>query len=214
MTDITAIPTAEPELVEVPERRFLAVDGRGAPSGHGFETALGALLRAGAAGPVEGLWWTSTDTELDFADPQGWSWMLLLAVPGRRRGAVAARVAAPDRRGDVRAGAAHRAARGRGAARHRDARPSASVPARSGRPSGGVAPRGRARAHDLPAGPVLSTSHVGLYDELALAYTALLTAGHERGHEPRDPVIETYLTDPARVSPGEYVTRLEVPISP
>jgi len=78
----------------------------------------------------------------------------------------------------------------------------------------GVAPRGHARAHDVPAGPVLSTIHVGPYDELPLAYTALLTAAHERGHEPRDPVVETYLTDPARVSPAEYVTRLEVLISP
>jgi DNA-binding transcriptional MerR regulator len=78
----------------------------------------------------------------------------------------------------------------------------------------GVAPRGRAEMHELPAGPVLSTVHVGAYDELSLAYTALLTAAHERGHEPREPIAETYLTDPAQVAPAEYVTRLEVPISP
>jgi DNA-binding transcriptional MerR regulator len=83
-----------------------------------------------------------------------------------------------------------------------------AVPARAG-----VAPHDRARAHELPAGPVLSTVHVGPYDELTLAYTALLTAAHERGHDPRDPIAETYLTDPERVSPAEYVTRLEVPIS-
>jgi DNA-binding transcriptional MerR regulator len=77
----------------------------------------------------------------------------------------------------------------------------------------GVAPHGRARAHALPAGPVLSTIHVGPYDELSLAYTALLTTAHERGHEPCDPVAETYLTDPNQVPPEEYVTRLEVPIS-
>jgi DNA-binding transcriptional MerR regulator/effector-binding domain-containing protein len=78
----------------------------------------------------------------------------------------------------------------------------------------GTAARGRARVHALPGGPVLSTVHVGPYDELSLAYTAVLTAAHERGHEPRGPIAETYLTDPAQVAPAEYVTRLEVPISP
>ena len=33
MTDITTIPTTEPELVEVPETLFLAVDGQGPASG-------------------------------------------------------------------------------------------------------------------------------------------------------------------------------------
>jgi hypothetical protein len=36
----------------------------------------------------------------------------------------------------------------------------------------------------------------------------------ERGHEPRHPVAETYLTGPNEVPPEDYVTRLEVPISP
>ena len=83
-----------------------------------------------------------------------------------------------------------------------------------GRPAGGRAASRRTavpRCTSCPPGPVLSTVHVGAYDELSLAYTALLTAAHERGHEPREPIAETYLTDPAQVAPAEYVTRLGGP---
>ena len=67
--------------------------------------------------------------------------------------------------------------------------------------------------HTLPAGPVATTLHAGPYDELALGYAALLSAVHERGHEARPPVVETYLTDPARVAPAELLTRLAVPLA-
>jgi hypothetical protein len=86
MTDITTIPTTEPELVEVPEMLFLAVDGQGPPSGARFDEAVGAILaagkRAGAAGPLEGLWWTGSETELDITREEAFSWTLLLAVSG------------------------------------------------------------------------------------------------------------------------------------
>jgi DNA-binding transcriptional MerR regulator len=77
----------------------------------------------------------------------------------------------------------------------------------------GITPAGRARMHVLPAGPALSTVHVGPYDELALAYTALLTTAHERGHEPRGPIAETYLTGPDEAPPSDLVTRLTVAVS-
>lgn len=77
----------------------------------------------------------------------------------------------------------------------------------------GITPAGRARLHTLPAGPALSTVHVGPYDELALAYTALLTTAHERGHEPLGPVAEAYLTGPDQAPPSDLVTRLTVCVS-
>ena len=74
MTDITTIPTTEPELVEVPETTFLALDGHGAPQGAGFERALATLheagAHAGAPGPVEGLWW-SASTRVGPYDAEG-----------------------------------------------------------------------------------------------------------------------------------------------
>ena len=49
----------------------------------------------------------------------------------------------------------------------------------------------------LAGGPVVSTLHVGAYDELPLAYgAALLSWAHERGHELAGPVRETYLPAP------------------
>jgi hypothetical protein len=87
MSDITITRSAQrrPMLVDVPEATFLALDGSGAPSGPAFEAAVhtivGAGMRAGATGPVEGLWWSGEETELDFDDPAGWSWTLLMAVP-------------------------------------------------------------------------------------------------------------------------------------
>ncbi len=62
----------------------------------------------------------------------------------------------------------------------------------------------------LAAGPWATTLHVGPYERLPLAYTALLEHAREQGHEPVGPVVETYLTDPASCGPEELVTRLAV----
>jgi effector-binding domain-containing protein len=65
---------------------------------------------------------------------------------------------------------------------------------------------------EVPGGRVVSTLHVGAYDELPLAYGALLSWAHERGHELVGPVRETYLSDPARVPAPELVTRLSIAV--
>lgn len=62
----------------------------------------------------------------------------------------------------------------------------------------------------LPAGPWASTLHVGPYDELPLAYAALLGHVDERGHEPYGPIVETYVSDPSTVPSHELVTRIAV----
>jgi len=79
-------------------------------------------------------------------------------------------------------------------------------------PTDAPAPPGL-RALALPGGPVATTLHTGAYDELPLAYAALLTAVHERGHEARAPIVETYLADPSRVGPEDLVTRLSVGVA-
>jgi DNA-binding transcriptional MerR regulator len=66
---------------------------------------------------------------------------------------------------------------------------------------------------EVPGGAWASTLHVGPYDELPVAYTALLEHVRERGHEPREPVAETYITDPSVVPPNELVTRVAVPLA-
>jgi len=62
----------------------------------------------------------------------------------------------------------------------------------------------------LPAGAWASTLHVGPYELLSSAYTALLEGARERGHDAVGPVVETYLTDPSTSGPDELVTRLAV----
>jgi DNA-binding transcriptional MerR regulator len=78
----------------------------------------------------------------------------------------------------------------------------------------GADPVAGAEEHELPAGDWASTLHVGPYEELPVAYAALLEHLRERGHEPRAPIAETYLTDPTEVEPHELVTRLAVAIHP
>jgi DNA-binding transcriptional MerR regulator len=65
----------------------------------------------------------------------------------------------------------------------------------------------------LVGGPAVCTRHVGAYEELPLAYGALLAWAHERGHELAGPVRETYLSDPVRVPAAQRVTRVSVPLA-
>jgi hypothetical protein len=73
-----------PTLVDVPERRYLAVDGAGDPAGPAFGSAIAMLYAASGAAPhtpLEGLWWSDSPQEFDHEDRSGWSWTLLLPAP-------------------------------------------------------------------------------------------------------------------------------------
>jgi hypothetical protein len=86
----------DPELLEVPERRFLMVDGRGDPNAsEEFQQAVGALyslsyglkyrLKAElgvdrAVGPLEGLWWVE-DGSFAFDDRSNWRWTVMIEQP-------------------------------------------------------------------------------------------------------------------------------------
>ena len=78
----------------------------------------------------------------------------------------------------------------------------------------GAPPVPGAEEHELPAGDWASTLHVGPYEELPVAYAALLEHLRAHGHEPVAPIAETYLNDPARTPPTELVTRLAVATGP
>jgi hypothetical protein len=87
--------------VEVPRRRYLAVDGCERPGGQTFRNAIGTLYpiayslhfllkRAGIdvpVGAIEGLFWPaggqgSADvTERESPSPQAWNWRLMVPVP-------------------------------------------------------------------------------------------------------------------------------------
>jgi hypothetical protein len=79
-------------------------------------------------------------------------------------------------------------------------------------PPGAALDGAPAEAVRLAGGPVVSTLHVGPYDELPLAYGALLAWAGERGLALAGPVRETYLSDPARIPAPELATRVSIPL--
>ena len=87
-----------PELVVVPSRRYLMVDGLGDPT---TSPMFGAAVRAlhgaaGVAAPLEALWWVDDDDGLYLDAPRDtWRWTLLVAQPEQLR---RQRLAAPLRR--------------------------------------------------------------------------------------------------------------------
>jgi hypothetical protein len=86
----------QPTVVEVPELRFLMIDGHGDPAGPEFQEAVDALY-ATAYGlkfrvraldgadyrvmPLEGLWWIPNARVWDFEDKSDWDWTLMIVQP-------------------------------------------------------------------------------------------------------------------------------------
>ncbi len=80
---------------------------------------------------------------------------------------------------------------------------------------GEVAATGQIVARVLPGGLVAETLHVGPYDELGAAYTALTEWIGRNDFEAAGPARERYLNAPGEgVPPSAYRTIIEMPISP
>ena len=89
--------TTTPQLVEVPPRSYLMIDGRGDPNtSEAFIVAVPSLytlaygLRAAlkaAKGiaykvmPQEGLWWVPDGEHFDNADRSNWFWTMMISLP-------------------------------------------------------------------------------------------------------------------------------------
>jgi len=87
--------TVDPEVVEVPARTVVAIDGAGPPDSAAFGLSLGALYgavyglkfarkRTGSTfriGPLEGRWWAEGAPAVGRAPPEAWKWRLRLGVP-------------------------------------------------------------------------------------------------------------------------------------
>ncbi|MHA6621931.1 GyrI-like domain-containing protein [Pseudonocardia sp. DLS-67] len=80
--------TATPELVDLPARAVLTVDGTGAPEAPEFTRAVRALFAVRAAlgaredVPLEGSYSQDGDPlRFDLAEPGGWHWRLLVPAP-------------------------------------------------------------------------------------------------------------------------------------
>lgn len=84
-----------PEIIEIPEGRFLTFVGRGAPESEVFQQAIGALyavayglkfnLKAGGKDfrvpALEGLWWVDDPPAWLTTPREQWNWKLLIRMP-------------------------------------------------------------------------------------------------------------------------------------
>jgi hypothetical protein len=106
---------ATPALVQVPELRFLMIDGHGDPNTSPvYPAAVEALytvaftirfaLKRGPAAvdapvmPLEGLWWTPDMSTFSTEDKASWDWTLMIALPPQATADVVAEALAAAQR--------------------------------------------------------------------------------------------------------------------
>lgn len=90
-----------PDIVDVPEMLFVAVNGEGQPeNNHEFQEAMQVLYgivytikfwnkkhtppkgyAKFSLTPLEGLWWTKSGNEFNSKDPNDWKWQVMIRVP-------------------------------------------------------------------------------------------------------------------------------------
>jgi hypothetical protein len=191
--------SAKPDRVRVlviPERRYLMIDGTGAPGGEVFAGAMAslypvaytlhfALKKRGLEAPVgalEGLYWIGTPGPIspqEFAAPDlagRWAWRLLLAVPAL----------AEDE--DIAAAIEQ--------VRERKNPPTID----------------RLHVERWNEGLVAQIMHVGPYDAETATIEALHAAIEARGLRVRDCHHEIYISDPNRTAAGRLKTVIRQPV--
>jgi hypothetical protein len=181
-------------FLDLPERRFVMIDGEG-PAGESafvprmpglYATAWGlrfALKRRGVVtrvGPLEGLWWTSdgtVDLDVILGDDRGtWRWTLLIALPDE---------ATPDELADA----------------LEDGRTKLASPFRES-----------LRIDTFDEGRVGQLLHLGPYAAERPSIERLHAAIAEVGLRPTGRHHEIYLGDPRRAAPEKVRTLLRQPI--
>ncbi|HUJ28070.1 MAG TPA: GyrI-like domain-containing protein [Myxococcales bacterium] len=179
---IEATPVAD--VVRVPERTVVAIDGVGPPEGAAFPAAIGAIYGVAYGikfaqkargkdfriGPLEALWWADPlPASLAAAPRESWRWQLRMGVPGHVHAGEVSEVARSliDRQ------------------RHK-----AEIAA---------AAKG-VRLLQIPAQTLGRILHVGPYAEEEQSIRAAQAALVDAGLTPKGPHIEVYLNDPRRTA--------------
>jgi hypothetical protein len=182
-------------LLEIASRRFVMIDGAGAPEGAAFEARMPGLYGTayglrfglkrrgvdGKVGPLEGLWWT-TDGVVDLdaifgdGDRETWRWTLMIGLPdeatvGELEGHLVAARAKLDP---------------------------------------GLAPS--LRVESFEEGPSAQVMHVGPYAQERVTIERLHAGIAEAGLRPRGRHHEIYLGDPRRSAPERLRTILRHPV--
>ncbi len=173
-----------PRLIDVPWRRFLAVEGAGRPGDDGFQAAIKALyaIAHGARFGLrrQGVEGAKIGTLEGFFSPPttdgALKWTLVLPAPD----AVTADVV-----DEVRAHASRAA---------------------------GSAPLDRVRLMEYREGCCVEVLHVGPYDAEAETIARLHAFLREQGYQPRGRHHEIYLSDPRRTAPERLRTVIRQPV--
>jgi hypothetical protein len=185
---------ATPEIVTLPKRRALAIDGRGAPAGEAFQQALGALYgvaytlkfsrkKSGRGAPfkvapLEGRWAAEgCPDESSIPRPECWTWRMRIAVP-------------PDMT-EVEVMAAVREAT-----------------TKKGGKLESSSDADRVFLERIPKGKCGRILHIGPYADEPRSFAVLAPVIEAAGLRPVRPHIEVYLSDPKRTSPEKLKTVL------
>ena len=178
----------KPVLVKIGPAKYLAVEGKGEPSGVSFQGAIGALYAVAftikmtrkTAGKgeykvawLEGLWWgPNKAAPFSVKLPKDWRWKLLIRTPtfvsmrdlARAQQALLAKGKAPEFR--------------------------------------------KVKLETIREGRCVQMLHVGPYEREAATLEAMHDFAHATGLEFRGVHHEIYLSDPRRVPPGKLRTIL------
>jgi hypothetical protein len=189
---IDAVPL--PDVVRVPSRTVIALDGAGPPEAAAFPKGVGALYGVAfqlkfaqkgrgsdfRVGPLEARWWAEpAPATLSCAPRETWRWQVRLAVPDR--------ISADEVTAAAEA-VAHR---------------------KHGKLEGSEEAL-LVRRLFLDAQPMGRILHVGPYAEEGPSLDAAREALVDAGLTPAGPHLEVYLNDPRRTAPGRLRTVLLV----
>jgi hypothetical protein len=194
MEDLYRAPSDQAVLLDVPERRFLMVDGQGDPnSSPAYEAAMKALystaygvkfaVKAREPGadfvvpPSEGLWWSDDMSDFVQGRREGWRWTMMIPLP------------ASVTREDV--DAALEGARRKAASPALDA----------------------LRFEAFAEGRCAQIMHVGPYSAEGSTIEKLHASIVEQGSAPVGKHHEIYLSDPGRTAPERMKTLIRQPIA-
>lgn len=182
----------EPEIVEVPDMKFLMVDGAGDPNNsQTFQDAVDVLYsvsytlkfmmkKAGKADwtvmALEGLWWMDDPAGFSMENKDAWKWTLMIMQPSF--------VTESDVREAIEQ-----------VSKKKD------LPALS-----------KLRFEMLKGGPAAQIMHIGPYEAEPPTIEKLHKFVEESGHKLREKHHEIYLGDPRRMAPEKLKTVIRHPI--
>lgn len=182
----------EPEIVEVPDMKFLMVDGAGDPNNsQTFQDAVDVLYsvsytlkfmmkKAGKADwtvmPLEGLWWMDDPAGFSMENKDAWKWTLMIMQPQFiTEDLVREAIEQVSKKKDL--------------------------PALL-----------KLRFETLKGGPAAQIMHIGPYEAEPPTIEKLHKFVEESGHKLREKHHEIYLGDPRRTAPEKLKTVLRHPI--